>query len=41
MTIDEFDAESALADISRKMSNVSIHKSSSKDDHVDKSAVSI
>ncbi|GAA5803411.1 armadillo-type protein [Helicostylum pulchrum] len=39
MTIDEFDAESALADISRKMSNVSIHKSSSKDDHVDKSSL--
>lgn len=40
MTIDEFDAESALADISRKMSNVSIHKSNSKDDRVEKDAVS-
>lgn len=41
MTLDEFDPEDALLDISRKLSNVSIHKLPSHGGSVEKDAVSI
>lgn len=41
MTIDEFEPEDALLEISRKMSNVSIHKIPTHGGHVDKDAVKL
>jgi hypothetical protein len=40
MTIDEFEPEDALLEISRKLSNVSIHKLPSHGGTVEKDAVS-